>query len=244
MTPVATGFTINPALDIAALAAEYAARGHVSVSDFLTGDGADRLHGALAARSDWAWAVSAGETVYDITADARAEMSPVQHAELDARVNAAARDGFQFRFSSLRVPDTAAERRADDLLHRFATFMAGDDVRAFAAALRGQDDVRWADAQGTAYHPGDFLTGHDDDVAGKHRLCAYVMGLTPAWRPEWGGLLLFHRDGGRIDGLVPGFNRLNLFALPVVHSVSQVTPFAGGVRYAVTGWLRGQVVDT
>jgi Rps23 Pro-64 3,4-dihydroxylase Tpa1-like proline 4-hydroxylase len=171
-------------------------------------------------------------------------MNTAQFAELDARIHAAARDGFQFRFSSLRVPDRPTERRPGaDLLHAFAAFMASDGVRALLGRIAGRRDIVYADAQGTAYHPGDFLTGHDDDVTGKHRLLAYVMGLTPAWRPEWGGLLLFHRDGGRIDGLVPGFNRLNMFALPVTHSVSQVTPFAGGVRYAVTGWLRSRMPE-
>lgn len=235
----ATDFAINPALDVAALAAEFAARGHVSVPDFLDGDGAARLHAELARRDDWVWAINAGEHVYDLTPAGRAAMTLVQHAELDARIAAAARDGFQFRFSSVRVPDRASQRRADDLVHAFAAFMSGAEVCALAAAIGGQGDARWADAQATAYHPGDFLTGHDDDVAGKQRRYAYVMGLTPHWRPEWGGLLLFHRVDGRVDGLVPAFNRLNLFALPVVHSVSQVTAFAGGVRYAVTGWLRG-----
>lgn len=67
------------------------------------------------------------------------------------------------------------------------------------------------------------------------------MGLTPNWRVEWGGLLLFHDTDGHIRGLAPRFNCLNMFGLPVMHSVSQVTPFAGGVRYAVTGWLRTEL---
>jgi SM-20-related protein len=69
------------------------------------------------------------------------------------------------------------------------------------------------------------------------------MGLTPNWRVEWGGLLLFHGKEGQLSGLSPRFNCLNMFALPSMHSVSQVTPFAGGVRYSVTGWLRTKRPD-
>jgi Rps23 Pro-64 3,4-dihydroxylase Tpa1-like proline 4-hydroxylase len=29
-------------------------------------------------------------------------------------------------------------------------------------------------------------------VAGKNRVAAYVLNLTPRWRVEWGGLLMFH----------------------------------------------------
>lgn len=236
------GFALNPELDAPALAQIFAADGYVSVPDFLADDGAVRLHAALSSRNDWAWAINAGGNVYDLGPDARAAMTEEQLAELDKRVNSAARDGFQFRFSSLRVPDPVAERRPEkEILHAFAEFMRSERVIELLRSVTGRERVIYADAQGTAYHPGDFLTGHDDDIEGKNRECAYVMGLTPHWRVEWGGLLLFHDTDGRIRGLAPRFNCLNMFGLPVMHSVSQVTPFAGGVRYAITGWLRTEL---
>ena len=93
----------------------------------------------------------------------------------------------------------------------------------------------------TAYGPGHFLTAHDDEVAGKKRHAAYVYNLTPTWRIDWGGLLLFHgADGHVARGFTPSFNALNLFAVPQPHSVSMVAPFAANRRYSVTGWLRGR----
>jgi Rps23 Pro-64 3,4-dihydroxylase Tpa1-like proline 4-hydroxylase len=66
-----------------------------------------------------------------------------------------------------------------------------------------------------------------------------VLGLTPGWRAEWGGLLMFHERGGDIErALMPRFNVLNVFAVPQLHSVSAVAPFAGNDRLSVTGWLR------
>lgn len=235
-------FTLNPALDAEALAEAFSANGHVSIADFLDAKCAAQLHQALVERDDWTWAINASDHVYDLGREAREGMTAQQLAELEARVNAAARDGFQFRFSSLRVPDRIADRAPQqDMLHAFAEFMRSDEALVFIRRVTGKTAIIFADAQGTAYHPGDFLTGHDDDVEGKNRELAYVMGLTPEWRVEWGGLLLFHEGGGRISGLVPRFNCLNMFALPVLHSVSQITPFAGGVRYAVTGWMRTEM---
>ena len=232
-------FTLNPALDAVALSKAFSARGHISIPEFLEQDCAVKLHRSLIDRQDWAWAINAGGHVYDLGREAREAMTVEQRIELDNRINLAARDGFQFRFSSLRVPDTVSERKPQqDILHAFAEFMRSDPVMQFLRKITGKAAIVYADAQGTAFHPGDFLTGHDDDVEGKSRELAYVMGLTPEWRVEWGGLLLFHEADGRINGLVPRFNYLNMFALPVLHSVSQVTPFAGGVRYAVTGWMR------
>lgn len=237
-------FALNPALDADTLARTFGEAGYISIPGFLANDGAEHLRAALAGRSDWNWAINAAGNVYDLSAEARAAMTDDQRAELDQRINMAARNGFQFRFASLRVPDAIAERRpSDDILHAFAEFMRSDPVMQFLRKITGKAAIVYADAQGTAFHPGDFLTGHDDDVEGKSRELAYVMGLTPEWRVEWGGLLLFHDAEGRVRGLAPRFNCLNMFALPVLHSVSQVTPFAGAVRYAVTGWLRTEIPD-
>ena len=83
----------------------------------------------------------------------------------------------------------------------------------------------------------------DDTAAlqalGKDRIAAYVFGMTPRWRPEWGGLLLFHGENeASVSGNVPRYNTLDLFKVPQRHSVSIVTPAAPTRRYAITGWLR------
>ena len=117
--------------------------------------------------------------------------------------------------------------------------MSTDRVRDFLRTITGSAEIEYADAQATAYAPGDFLTVHDDAVEGKFRRAAYVFGLTPVWRLEWGGLLLFHGSDGHVDcGWVPTFNTLNLFKVPQLHSVSEVTQAAAYRRYAITGWLR------
>ena len=50
---------------------------------------------------------------------------------------------------------------------------------------------------------------------------------------------MFHDSAGDIErALTPRFNSLNIFAVPQLHSVSVVAPFAGQTRMSVTGWLR------
>ena len=56
------------------------------------------------------------------------------------------------------------------------------------------------------------------------------------WRPEWGGLLLFHEGGRIVEGFNPLFNSLSLFRVPMDHSVTQVTNFAPRERLAISGW--------
>ncbi|MBL0925453.1 MAG: 2OG-Fe(II) oxygenase [Sphingomonadaceae bacterium] len=236
-----TTFALNPALDVPGMTRRFLTDGRLSIEDFLEPQAAEALHHALTAREDWVCVINAGDKVFELGKTSLDSMSAEQHSELTARIYREARDGFQFRFSSIRVPDSRDQRQVDhDIVHAFAEFMSSAAVLDLLQRVTGRTGLVFADAQATAYHPGDFLTGHDDDVEGKHRELAYVFGLTPHWRTEWGGLLLFHGEGGAVEGFVPQFNCLNIFALPTLHSVSIVAPFAGEVRYSVTGWLRTQ----
>lgn len=178
--------------------------------------------------------------MFELDRAARAALSARQRSELDEAVFSGARGGFQFRYETIRVPDDHRARSASrDPLAAFARWWSGGAARRLLRDITGLADIEFADAQATAYSPGDFLTEHDDAVHGKRRLAAYVLNLTPQWRLEWGGLLMFHPSGQQpARALVPGFNRLNLFRVPQAHSVSEVTRAAAYRRYAITGWLR------
>ena len=231
---------LNPALDWDALAATFARDRRVRIHDFLTPESAAALTRHLRARQDWLLVLNAQDRLFELSRAARASLPPDRAAALATAVKAQAQFGFQFHFESIRVPDAAAARAADPtLLNQLAQLMSSPEVIARLRQVTGADDIAFADAQATAYAPGDFLTAHDDDVEGKGRRAAFVLGLTPEWRIDWGGLLLVHDDG---VAWVPKFNTLNLFAIPQPHSVSQVSTFAADRRYAVTGWLRAGVV--
>lgn len=235
-------FALHPSIDPAWLAERYARDRRVQIAPFLDDAVAERIAAQLAARSDWRRVLNSGDKVFDFAAAELDALAPEQRARLDDAVHVAARDGFQYRYDAIRVPDDAAERAgSSDPLAALAAFLSGEAVMDLLRTVTGTSDPAFADAQATRYGPGDFLTAHDDDVAGKHRHAAYVLGLTRGWRAEWGGLLLFHGGAGGIaEGYVPGFNTLSLFAVPQPHSVSLVAPFAAAPRLSVTGWLRGR----
>jgi SM-20-related protein len=233
--------SLNPAIDATALAAQYAADGRVQIRELLAPAGAQALYELLRSRDDWVQVVNSGEKLFELTRTARAAMTADQRAQLDTAVHAGARSGFQFRYETIRVPDDAAARLASpDPLASLATWLSSDPVIALLRTVTGVSAIDFADAQATAFAPGDLLTGHDDAVAGKRRHAAYVLGLTPQWRAEWGGLLLFHDDRVIHGGYVPDFNTLNLFRVPSRHSVTEVTRAAAHRRYSVTGWLRSR----
>lgn len=231
---------LNRALDLAHLTEQYARNGRVVVDQVLAPETASALHLMLRTREDWSQVVGGETQLVELDRATRAGLTAEQAAALDDAVHAGARYGFQYRFETIRVPDGAEERRrSDDPLATFAAWWSGGEPLAMLRAITGDDTAAFADAQATAYAPGDLLTGHDDEVAGKGRVAAYVLGLTPQWRLEWGGLLMFHDERGtRAEAWMPGFNSLALFRVPQPHSVSQVSRAAAFRRYSITGWLR------
>ena len=230
-------FRLNPGLDVAALRALFDRDGRVEIRDFLAPDAAARLRAHLLARHDWKLVLNAGDKVYEMPRGAIDALDPAQREELEARSIAAARDGFHFRYEAIRVPDDPAARSSP--LDDFVGFLSSPKVIDLLRAITGIGDLDYADGQATAYSPGHYLTRHDDNVDGKQRRAAYVLGLSPGWRPEWGGLLMFHRPDGHVEeAFVPTMGALRLFAVPALHSVSYVTPMAPEPRLSVTGWLR------
>lgn len=232
--------SLDPKHDADALATAYARDGRVTIDGLFDEQSAIELHRLLRARDDWRQVIISGEKIVELDRPTRAGMTAEQREALDQAVYAGVRAGFQARYEAIRVPDGVDMRAAsDDPLARVAEWLSTGPMREFLRRVTGEPEIAFADAQGTAYAPGDFLTGHDDAVTGKRRHAAYVLGLTPQWRIEWGGLLLFHAlDSTRAAAIAPGFNQLNLFRIGQQHSVSEVTRAAAYRRYSITGWLR------
>lgn len=233
-------YRINPALDAVALAEAFRAKGRLHIPDFLVEADADRLLAELDGSHAWTLMMNQGDRLFQIDRSMQAGFTDEKRAKVDEAVYAAARDGFQFRYESIKAPLGDADRAANSsALNSFARFLSSDGALPLLRSITGAADISFADAQATCYGPGHFLTAHDDDANDQDRRVAYVFNLTREWNVDWGGLLTFHDNGSRVvESFVPAFGALNLFTVPQLHSVSYVSPFAGRLRYSVTGWLR------
>ncbi len=241
----AENYLLNPRLDQEKLAGEFLLNRRIHIPNFLAPAGAERLFAHLRQRQDWRLVINEGEKLFELDRSAQAALGADQKTQLDTAIYQRARHGFQFRYETIRVPDLEADRASDaSPLADFARFLSSERSLQFLRAVTGRSDIRFADAQATAYGPHHFLTAHDDAVEGKNRIAAYVFNLTPDWRADWGGLLMFHGRDGHVDqAFTPRFNALNIFEVPQPHSVSFVAPFVPYRRYAVTGWLRSSGPD-
>jgi SM-20-related protein len=228
--------------DVDALAQAYARDGIVRVPNVLADEAAAALHAGLRGRSDWVQVFNSGDKLFELDRATRGDLPADKQAELDLAIYAGARTGFQYRYETIRVPDSREQRLASsDPLFAVAQSMSDGAALETLRTITGAPDIHYADAQGTAYAPGDFLTGHDDKFVGKNRRAAYVFSLTPVWRLEWGGLLIMHGEGDEPgQAYMPGMNLLTIFRVGQMHSVSEVSKAAAYRRYSVTGWLRAE----
>lgn len=230
---------LSPDLDVAALRAAFAEKKRLRVPDLLTAEGAEALAAAMEAFDDWRVTVAAGGEQFELPLKGRVAADPAKQAWIDqARIDGDS-PRMQYLFDTRRLTVEGVEDHVHDAVSAAPAFLNSPAFIAFARTLTGDDRIDFADAQATRYRPGHVLTAHTDAADGKNRLYAYVLNLTREWYADWGGMLAFFDEQGHVvDGYVPTFNGLNIFAVPKAHAVTQVSSFAPRDRLSITGWLR------
>lgn len=198
------------------------------------------LHETVSGSGDWTRSIhlEAGKDV-DIRVDELEALAAEERARFETTLVNSSTDSLKYVFDTVRVsseldggrPVTAAMRAVHD-------FVNGRPFLDFIRRLTGDERVAFADVMATRYLSGHFATAHGDELADQRRLYAYVLNLTPQWRADWGGVLMFLDEDGHVaEGYVPRFNALNVFAVPQTHAVSLVSPLARAPRLSVTGWV-------
>lgn len=220
----------------------FKAHGRLHIPDILHPPSAAALHAALTEAQGWVRSVhlAPGQDV-NITMAELDALSPSERVELEQSLIDSSTDSTRYIFDKVRIStELQAKQAVPDAMRVIHEFVNGRPFLDFMTRLTGDDRVASADVMATRYLSGHFATVHGDEVPGLRRLYAYVLNLTPAWRADWGGILLFHDEDGHIaEGYVPRFNALNVFAVPQPHSVSLVSRLAEGPRLSITGWIHG-----
>ncbi len=204
------------------------------IPDFLEDAAAERLHAALAT-----------EVPYDLAVRQdgvdRKLITPTDAEAVTAIARAAAEAAVQrygFAYESYMMVAAYLERRDPQLLlHRLLEVLNSPNYLELMRFLTDKPVIK-LDAQATRYRAGHFLRRHNDFHLSDGRLCAYVLNLTQGWQADWGGLLQFLDEEGRVtETFVPGYNQLAIFEVPQWHVVSLVAPWARAPRLSVTGWM-------
>jgi Rps23 Pro-64 3,4-dihydroxylase Tpa1-like proline 4-hydroxylase len=234
---------LNAALDREALADEYRRDQRIRIDNILQDDIAERIRSILSRGVPFEFAYFLDGAIRTVSQNEMAGFGAAEKANLSRGLMQNATQGIGFLYCRYRVDPgtTVADADTDaDLrfLREVVEYLNSAEMLDFVRGISGRNDLVRADAQYTRYSAGQYLTRHSDDVQGETRKLAYVFGFTRNWHPDWGGLLqYFEKDGTPRDAWAPAFNRLVLFDVRHVHSVTYVAPFAGGDRLSMTGWF-------
>ena len=236
-------FEINPALDVARLAADFARNRRVQIRDVLIDAAAATVHRVLSRETPWGLAWQAGEgRPTQIRREQLAGFGGADRAKMESEIGAAMRGSdYAFAYMHYHLVEAYLGKWKPGGVHDLLLEHINDEpFLDLVRKVTAMPDLVKADGQATLYAPGQFLAQHDDSHVAEGWRVAYVLNFAPDdWRPEYGGYLLFHdADGDIVQGFKPRFNALNLFAVPQKHSVSYVPPFAPVGRFAITGWFR------
>lgn len=228
------------AADRAALGARLASTGRVQIPDVLDDASAAMLLDEARLRTPFQTVTLGGKGHVDLPAAWLEGLTPAQRTDMGRAAQEAAAERFHYLYDNHPLWDLDEAGRLDGVWKAWLAFANSEAFLGPMREITGEPRIAFADAQVTRYRRGHFLTAHDDGIEGKNRYFAYVLNLSPRWKIEWGGLLMFHGDDGHVaEAFLPNFNSLNLLRVPALHSVSQVSLFAGDDRLAITGWLRG-----
>lgn len=232
---------LNEALDGAALAQQFKPTRRIQVFNFLTPESARHVSGLLENTREWKFAYNEGDQAREVSADEIAALTQQQQTQLWQRVLNRASTGFQYLYRHYAIAEYIDQGfNPGHPLHSLKDFVDSEVFLSLLKTITGFDVDCYSDVYATCYGRGHFLLDHNDKAeAAAGRLAAWVLNMTPEWRADWGGHLLFYDDKGNVQqGFIPSYNTLNMFAVPQSHGVAYVPPFAGAERLSVMGWLR------
>jgi Rps23 Pro-64 3,4-dihydroxylase Tpa1-like proline 4-hydroxylase len=233
---------LNPDLDRDALAAEFRGDQRILIPDVLRPEVAERIRSICAEKVAFDYVYFLDGAVRVTGGQEMAAFDAATKARISQELMRNATDGIGYLYCGYVMNATRADGDGDlRCLYEVYEYLNSSDMLDFIEHITGRRDLVRADAQYTRYSAGQYLTRHRDDIEGTTRRLAYVLGFTRRWHPDWGGLLQFYEDDGTPrDAWMPAFNRLSLFDIRHVHSVTYVTPFAGAARLSLTGWFYGE----
>lgn len=238
------GAVLNPDLDIEALAGEFSTRGRVCITEVFDPEAAAAIYASLKKEVPWRLSCydnrrAPRERTMDFTAGQLDEMGPAGHAALQREILTQARTGFQYAYQSFDLVDGFRRGECPELhLYQLMEYLNGDEFFDFARRLTGDPDICHTDGHATRYAAGHFLKDHADESPFENRRAAYDIGMTKGWTADMGGLLMFlDEQGGVEEALIPAYNTLTVFRVPVPHVIGGVAAWAAGERLAVTGWF-------
>jgi Rps23 Pro-64 3,4-dihydroxylase Tpa1-like proline 4-hydroxylase len=219
---------------------QYQSAGIVQIKQAFNAECIDSLYQHIAQQKQWNLVYNNAGQHVDLDNLAVARWPQQDKNKLTQFIYQQAEQGFQYFYETIPIYDIYYKGlMPGHWFNNIMEFLNSESTLNYFRQLLNSPEITFIDGQITRFGAGHFLNIHDDNVKGKNRLAAMVIQLTPNWQPDWGGALHIVNEQNEImNSVVPEFNTINIFKIPVKHFVGVVAPFVSHYRYAITGWLR------
>ena len=178
---------INLDLDLAGLKSAFAQTNRVQVPGFLDANVALNALISLEQEVEWSFAIREDNEDKLYSSAAWDNIAIERRQEILRAGNRRASTNFQYMFDYYPLMSNYhAAINQGSYATVLAQFIASEEFLSFVHELTGMSEITTVDAQATRYRAGQYLTHHDDHAI-KQRKIAYVLNLTKAWHPDWGG---------------------------------------------------------
>ena len=229
---------LNPDLDQKPLVIKFATKKRVRIQNVLRPEHAEALATELAALNSYSLLCATAAGHAELQLDEVQAWPQDKQEALQTALTQAAQQGIGYSYLGFRMSKAWADAAPDTALGQFYQALNGPDIKSAITTITGRKDFNAATPQASQYHQTHYLTRHLDDPENERRRLGFVWGFTKDWHPDWGGLLQFFTpEGEPTEAYTPQFNTLDIFEISHVHSVTYVTPFAGGIRSTISGWF-------
>lgn len=230
-------YKLNDGLKLKALAATFKKTGRVRVMDALDEKSADNLSETIETMAIWRSTFLDGETERVISGQEAQAMMDRRRREMRERLYTQAKEGFQYlRYECPTdvIPDAKDPKALADADVFFKSDGFRDFLRKIAGGKTGALEnvhARWLDRD---QFRSDSSLDTDPATCKLH----FAMDVTRTWKPHWGGHLNFLASDGEIEeAWSPGFNRLQVYAGGIRHSIGYVAPFKNAHCLSICGRL-------
>lgn len=226
---------LNAALDLAGYQKDLSEKGYVRIENILDRAYAERIEAALRADVSWELCYLTGSGPKSIPHSEYQAYNPTQAAAINRDILNKAQSGFAYFYYR-----TDLVSGGSGVLSEFYNKLSDRRCLDIFRDITGEPKIEAVNGQAACFGPACFLKRHQDTTDKEKRLFAYVFSFTRGWDPDWGGHLhILDKEFRNLDVFEPSFNTLTIFRVPQAHFVSQVSNYARGARYTVTGWMLG-----
>ncbi|MEM7492119.1 MAG: 2OG-Fe(II) oxygenase family protein [Pseudomonadota bacterium] len=234
--------SLNPDLDLDALATEYREKKFVQIPGIFSEETAQTIAKLLREQLPWRLIyIDQNQGVVQLSQEDAGRLGPQEMQRRMAQVMQLATRNIGFCYKGYHMTQALDEGRdPGHPVHQITKFLTSREFLDFGERVIGVTPLTQIDAQASLFDRGSFLTRHVDEGSHNERRAAYTLSFCQNWQTDWGGLLQFiDRETTDVtSGWVPRWNTLTIFDGRAVHSVSPISGFAGDGRYSIVGWFR------